>query len=137
FIASVRGGRGLLLEDVDAAGVGAGHETALLENDGKQLVDVALRGHRPRDVDQLAELVAIAPQPLAAALGAALRLEQLEGANAREENFVERSLLRDDAREAAIHRLLEIDVARVAHEDEHRRRLGEARGEGLQELAPS
>jgi hypothetical protein len=65
-------------------------------------------------------------QPLAAALGAALGLEQLEGADAGEEHLVERCVLGDDAREAAIHGLLEIDVARVAHENEHRRRVCEA-----------
>ena len=86
---------------------------------------------------ELAELVAIATKPLAAALRASLRLEQLERANAGQEHLVERCLLGDDAREASIHGLLEIDVAGVAHEDEHRGRLREARGERLQQLAPA
>jgi len=72
---------------------------------------------------------------IAAALGASFGFEQLEGTHAGEEKLIERGIRRDDAREAAVHRLLEINLRRIAEEDEHRGRIGEAMGEGLEQLA--
>ena len=66
------------LDDVDAPGVGAGDEAALLEDEAEQLVDVALGRDGARDLDELAELVAVALGH-AAALGArALQRHQIE-----------------------------------------------------------
>ncbi len=50
----------LALDDVHAAGVRAGDEASLLEDQVEQAVDLALGGERARDLDQLAELVAVA-----------------------------------------------------------------------------
>lgn len=94
-------------------------------------------GHRACDVDELTEFVAVPTQPLASALGALLGLEQLEGADTCQEDLVDGRLLGDDARQAAVHRLLQVDVAWTSHQDEHRGRVGETPGERLEELAPA
>src|SRR3954462_2187584 len=54
--------------DIDAPGVGAGDEPALLENETQQFVDVALGLDGARALDDLAQLVAVAVHPFAAAL---------------------------------------------------------------------
>ena len=50
--------RGILLEHVHAAGVGARDLAGLLEDEREQLADVALRRQRPRRRDELRHLVA-------------------------------------------------------------------------------
>ena len=97
--------RVVALDDVDAAGVGAGDEAALLEDEAEQLVDVALGRDRARDVDELAELVAVAVQPLAAALAPRLRVHELEGLVEGDEELVVRRLGRQNRREAEVQRL--------------------------------
>ena len=53
-----------------------------------------------RDLDELAELVAVAVQPFAAALGARLDLHQLEGAVHRDEQLVGARFVGERARRA-------------------------------------
>src|SRR5690606_30308048 len=68
----------LRLDDVDAARVGAGDEAALLEDEIEEAIDVALLGERARDLDQLAQLVAVAADGAGAALGGDAQLDALE-----------------------------------------------------------
>ena len=124
------------LDDVDAAGVGPGDEAALLEDDAEQLVDVAHRRHRARDVEQLAELVAVAPQRAAARLGPALRLEQLERAVRRQIEVLAVRVRLDDARQALVDRVSEAGRRGSSDEHEQRRPVGEPIGERREQLAP-
>ena len=95
------------LDDVDAPRVGARDEAALLEDEPEQLVDVALGRDGARDLNQLAELVAVTVQPPAAALGAVLGVEQLERGVQRDEEIVGRGRLGHDRRQPGDERALE------------------------------
>ncbi len=125
------------LEDVDAARVGAGDEAALLQDDAEELVDVAHGRHRPRDVEQLAELVPVSPQRTSARFGATLRFQELEGAmGGQVEVFAARGAV-DDARQALVHRVAESRSRRPPDQHDERRAFGQAVGERGQQLAPS
>ena len=69
--------RRILLEHVDAAGVGARHLARLLEDEREQLADVALRRQRARRRDELRHLVA---EPV----GDPLKLLAVHGARRRQ-----------------------------------------------------
>src|SRR5688500_12495508 len=99
----------IALDDVDAAGVGARYKAALLEDEMEQRIELALRRDRLRYLDELTELVAIAVQPFASALGARLGVEQLGGAVNGEQQLVVAGLRAQDRSEAVVLRLGEID----------------------------
>ena len=123
------------LDHVDAAGVGPGDEAALLEDEAEELVDLALGGDGLGDLDELAQLVAVAVQPFAAALGATAGLEQLERVVDGDEELVCAGALGSDGAEAAIQGLIEVGLRGAPEENEHRLPLGEGRGEGAEDLA--
>jgi len=126
---------GVRLDDVDAPGVRPGDEAALLQDDSKQHVDVAHRGHGAGDVNQLAELVAVAPQPAALRFGASLGLEQLQGAMHRQVEVVAPGIGVDHAGQPAAQGLPQRGIARPAHQDEQGLALGEAIGKRGEQLA--
>ncbi len=57
------------LHDIDGAGVGVRDEARLLEDESEELVRFLLRAHHARDLYELPQLIAIAIEPLASALG--------------------------------------------------------------------
>ncbi len=123
------------LDDVDAAGVRGGDEATLLEDEAEQLVDLAFRRDGARDLDQLAQLVTVAVQPLAAALAPGLHLQELEGLVQRDEQLVVRGLGRQDGSEPAVERQSQIRILRASQNDEAGLGGGEVLGERLEQLA--
>ena len=123
------------LDDVDAAGVGAGDEAALLEDEPEELVELPLGGDRLRDLDELAQLVAVAVQPFAAALRPRLGFHELEGAMDGDEDLVGARVGGDDRGEPPVERLGEIGLGGAAEQHQHRLALGKARGERAQRVA--
>src|SRR5271156_3204113 len=120
------------LDDIEAPGVGARNEAALLEDEIEELVELALGRNGFGDLDELAELVAISIEPFSAALGARFGLEQLEGVVNGDEELVGARIGGDEGAETAIQRLGEIRLGRAAEQDQERLAVGEPRGERAQ-----
>ena len=95
------------VDDVDAAGVRAGDEARLLQDETEQLVDLALGGDGLGDLEELADLVAVAVYPVLPRLGALPRVQQLEGVVDGHVELIQLRRGLDRGAEAAVQRLVE------------------------------
>jgi hypothetical protein len=95
----------------------------------------SLGGEGAGDVDELAELVAVAVQPLAAAFAARLHVHELESLVEGDDELFVRRLGRKKSREADVQHLAEIRIARTTEEHEARLDARELFRPGAEELA--
>jgi hypothetical protein len=122
------------LKDVEGAGVGAGDVASFFEDEVEEAVDLALGGEGLGDLDQLAELVAVAVEVLAAALGAGAGLEEVEAGLEGDREFVGGGVVGEDGDEAAAGGL-GVGLARAPEEERGQLAVGDAGGVGLENVA--